>query len=100
MKEPRIGDFVTSTDGHAGIVTAVKDNYYGRMIFIIEADGRVYHFPLADLGGGYRMIDGRNNMGWFLLGLIIAFGVCGAADTKAVDLGKIQIKKSGIVLLS
>lgn len=49
MKEPRIGDFVTSIDGHAGIVTAVKDSYYGRMIFVVEADGRVYHFPLADL---------------------------------------------------
>ena len=31
-------------------------------------------------------------MGWFLLGLIIAFGLCGMADTKAVDAGKIQIK--------
>lgn len=51
MKESRIGDFVTSTDGHAGIVTAVKDSPYGRMIYVIEADGRVYHFPLADLGG-------------------------------------------------
>ena len=31
-------------------------------------------------------------MGWFLLGLIIAYGICGQADTKAVDKGKIQIK--------
>lgn len=31
-------------------------------------------------------------MEWFLLGLIIAFGVCGVADDKAVDNGKIQIK--------
>lgn len=46
MKEPEIGDFVACIDGHAGIVTAVKDSPYGRMVFVIEADGRVYHFPI------------------------------------------------------
>lgn len=46
MNEPGIGDFAVCIDGHAGIVTAVKDSPYGRMIFVIEADGRVYHFPL------------------------------------------------------
>ncbi|WP_154473771.1 hypothetical protein [Clostridium porci] len=46
MKEPGIGDFAKCIDGHSGIVTAVKDSPYGRMIFVIEADGRVYHFPL------------------------------------------------------
>lgn len=45
-KEPGIGDFAKCIDGHSGIVTAVKDSPYGRMIFVIEADGRVYHFPL------------------------------------------------------
>ena len=46
MKEPEIGDCAACTDGHAGMVTAVKDSPYGRMIFVIEPDGRVYHFPL------------------------------------------------------
>lgn len=46
MEEPDIGDFAACKDGHSGIVTAVKDSFYGRMIFIIESDGRVYHFPL------------------------------------------------------
>ena len=46
MKEPEIGDCAACTDGHAGIVTAVKDSPYGRMLFVIEPDGRVYHFPL------------------------------------------------------
>lgn len=45
MKEPDIGDFAVCIDGHKGIVTAVKDSPFGRMIFVIEADGRVYHFP-------------------------------------------------------
>ncbi|WP_165870582.1 hypothetical protein [Anaerobutyricum hallii] len=49
MKEPDIGDFAVCIDGHSGIVTAVNDSYYGRMIFVIEADGRVYHFPLSML---------------------------------------------------
>lgn len=49
MEEPEIGDFAVCTDGHFGIVTAVKDSPYGRMIFVIEADGRVYRFPLSDL---------------------------------------------------
>lgn len=31
-------------------------------------------------------------MGWFLFGLIISFGICGMADTKAVNNGKIRIK--------
>lgn len=47
MQEPKVGDFAVCTDGHAGIVTAVKDSPYGRMIFVITADGRVYHFPLT-----------------------------------------------------
>ena len=46
MNEPGIGDFAVCIDGHKGIVTAVKDSPFGRMIFVIEADGRVYHFPL------------------------------------------------------
>lgn len=44
--EPRIGDLAVCIDSHAGIVTAVKDSYYGRMIFVVEADRRVYHFHL------------------------------------------------------
>lgn len=31
-------------------------------------------------------------MGWFILGLVVAFGICGIADTKATEVGKIQIK--------
>lgn len=31
-------------------------------------------------------------MDCFVLGLIVAFEVCGIADTKAIDTGKIQIK--------
>lgn len=46
IQEPEIGDFAVCIDGHSGIVTAIKDSNYGRMIFIIEADGRVYHFPI------------------------------------------------------
>ena len=46
MKEPDIGDFAVCIDGHMGIVTAVKDSPHGRMIFVVEADGKVYHFPL------------------------------------------------------
>ena len=49
IKEPEIGDFAMCIDGHFGIVTAVKDSPYGRMVFIVVADGRVYHFPLSDL---------------------------------------------------
>lgn len=49
LKEPLIGDFAMCMDGHAGIVTAVKDSPYGRMIFIIEAEGRIYHFPLSEI---------------------------------------------------
>lgn len=30
--------------------------------------------------------------GWFLFGLVISFGICGMADTKAVNNGRIQIK--------
>lgn len=32
MKEPDIGDFAVCIDGHKGIVTAVKNSPYGRMI--------------------------------------------------------------------
>lgn len=46
MKEPDIGDFAECIDGHAGFVTAIRDSPYGCMIFIIVADGRVYHFPV------------------------------------------------------
>ena len=28
----------------------------------------------------------------FLLGVIIAFGICGMADSKAIDIGKIKLK--------
>lgn len=49
MQEPQIGDFAMCTDGQSGIVTAVKDSPYGRMIFIVVADGRIYHFPLSML---------------------------------------------------
>lgn len=49
MKEPKIGDFAKCIDGHCGIVTAIKDTYYGRMIFVATADQRVYHFPLSML---------------------------------------------------
>lgn len=49
IQEPEIGDYAVCMDGHAGIVTAVKDSPYGRMIFVVEADGRVYHFPLSEL---------------------------------------------------
>lgn len=38
------------------------------------------------------MAKGGGVMGWLLLGLIIGFGICGMADTKAVDNGKIHIK--------
>lgn len=31
-------------------------------------------------------------MGYFIFGLIVGFGVCGMADTKAIDESKIQIK--------
>lgn len=48
-KEPEIGEFAVCENGHVGIVTAVKDSPYGRMIFVVEADGRVYHFPLTML---------------------------------------------------
>lgn len=43
------GDFVRSTDGHMGILTAVKDTYWGPMAFFIEADGRIYHCPMVEL---------------------------------------------------
>lgn len=46
IQEPEIGDFAVCIDGHMGIVTAIKDSNYGRMVFIIEADGRIYHFTL------------------------------------------------------
>lgn len=48
-KESEIGEFAVCENGHAGIVTAVKNSPYGRMIFVIETDGRVYHFPLTML---------------------------------------------------
>lgn len=28
----------------------------------------------------------------FLLGVIIAFGICGMSDSKAIDIGKIKLK--------
>lgn len=45
MKFPEIGDYVRCIDGHNGIVTKIADSFYGPMIFVIEADGRIYHFP-------------------------------------------------------
>ncbi len=39
MKEPDSGDFVVCIDDHKGIVTAVRDSPFGRMIFVIEVDG-------------------------------------------------------------
>ena len=61
IEEPQIGDFAECIDGNSGIVTAVKDSPYGRMIFIIVADDRVYHFPLDMLnsqvkGGSYEAV--------------------------------------------
>lgn len=45
-KEPEIGDFAVCVDGHQGFVIAIKDSPYGKMIFIVLANERVYHFPL------------------------------------------------------
>ena len=44
MNKPEIGDYAKCVDGYSGIVTA-----YGKMIFIIVPDGRIYHFPLSEL---------------------------------------------------
>lgn len=49
MNKPEIGDYAKCVDGYSGIVTAVKDSIYGKMIFIIVPDGRIYHFPLSEL---------------------------------------------------
>lgn len=32
------------------------------------------------------------SIGWFVFGLIVAFGICGMADTKALRLGKVKMK--------
>ena len=44
VNKPEIGDYAKCVDGYSGIVTA-----YGKMIFIIVPDGRIYHFPLSEL---------------------------------------------------
>ncbi len=49
MKRPEIGDLVQCRDGHMGILTAIKDSYWGLMAFFITADERIYHCPVADL---------------------------------------------------
>ena len=49
MKKPEIGDFVQCRDGHMGILTTIKDTYWGPMAFFISADERIYHCPVADL---------------------------------------------------
>ena len=54
MKEPDIGGFAKCTDGSCGIVIAIKDSYWGRMIFVATADQRIYHFPLDMLDGGLK----------------------------------------------
>lgn len=40
-----IGDYARCIDGHCGIVTKMVNTPWGTMIYIIEADGRIYHFP-------------------------------------------------------
>ena len=41
MKRPEIGDLVQCRDGHMGILTAIKDSYWGLMAFFITADERI-----------------------------------------------------------
>jgi hypothetical protein len=46
VKVPEIGDYVRCLNGHHGIVTKIAGSPLGTMIYIIESDGRIYHFPL------------------------------------------------------
>ena len=47
-----IGDFVETIHGVNGILTAIKDTYYGEMAFIATSDGRTFHCPVSDIKGG------------------------------------------------
>ena len=47
-----IGDFVETIHGVNGILTAIKDTYYGKMAFIATSDGRTFHCPVSDIKGG------------------------------------------------
>lgn len=40
MREVRIGDFVETIHGVNGILTSVKNTYYGLTAYIATADGR------------------------------------------------------------
>lgn len=48
MRKVIIGDFVETIHGVNGILTEVKNTYYGDMAFIATADGRAFHCPIAD----------------------------------------------------
>lgn len=46
---PQVGDFVETTHGVSGILTAVKTTYYGETAFIATADMRTFYCPLCDI---------------------------------------------------
>lgn len=48
MREVSIGDFVETIHGVNGILTAVKNTYYGLTAYIATADGRIYYCPISD----------------------------------------------------
>ena len=49
MSNAEIGNYVETIHGVNGILTAIKDTYYGPMAFIATADMRVFHCPVSDL---------------------------------------------------
>lgn len=49
MREVIIGDFVETIYGENGILTAVKNTYYGSTAYIATADGRTFYCPATDL---------------------------------------------------
>lgn len=51
MDVPEIGDYARCINGHHGIVTKVTTTQWGTLIYVIEVDGRIYHFPVDMLKG-------------------------------------------------
>lgn len=48
MREVKIGDFVETIHGVNGILTSVKNTFYGSTAYIAAADGRTFYCPISD----------------------------------------------------
>lgn len=49
MRKVNIGDFVETIHGVNGILTEVRNTYWGSTAYIATADGRTFYCPVAEL---------------------------------------------------